>query len=62
MRRYLSLIFAVMLLIMTCSGCFWHRDGGDRGGQGGRDGGGYGEHDRGGQGGHDGGGYGGHDR
>jgi len=60
MRRYLSLILAVILLIVTCSGCFWHHDRGDHGG--GHDGGGYGGHDGGGYGGHDGGGYGGHDR
>jgi hypothetical protein len=60
MRRYLSLIFAVILLSMTCSGCFWDRNRGDHGGQGQQDRGGYGGHDGGGQGGHDGGGYGEH--
>jgi hypothetical protein len=47
MRRSGSLILAVILLI-ACSGCFWVRDRGDRGGQGNQDRGGYGEQDRGG--------------
>jgi hypothetical protein len=49
MRRPVSLILAIILLI-TCSGCFWDRGRG-----------GYDEHDRGGSGEHDRGGYGEHE-
>ena len=54
MRRSVSLILAIILLI-TCSGCFWGwehdrrgYDDRDRGGYGDRDRGGYGDQDRGG--------------
>jgi len=43
MRRPVSLILAIILLI-ACSGCFWDH----RGGHGDQDRGGQGEHDRGG--------------
>jgi len=57
MKRPVSLILAIILLI-TCSGCFWGWEH-DRRGYDDRDRGGYGEHDRGGSddrdpGGHDG--------
>jgi hypothetical protein len=45
MKRPVSLILAIILLI-TCSGCLWVH--GDRGGYGDRDRGGYGDQDRGG--------------
>jgi hypothetical protein len=45
MRRPVSLILAVILLI-ACSGCFWEDRG--RGGYGDRDRGGSGEYERGG--------------
>ena len=56
MRRHVSLILTIILLI-TCSGCFWDRGRG--GGYGEHDREGYGERDRGGhddrdRGGHDG--------
>jgi hypothetical protein len=41
MRRHVSLILAIILLI-TCSGCFWDRG---RGGYDEHDRGGYGEHE-----------------
>ena len=44
MKKPVGLILAIILLI-TCSGCFW---GYDRGGYGDRDRGGYGDQDRGG--------------
>jgi hypothetical protein len=52
MKRPVSLILAIILLV-TCSGCFWgHARGGygdrDRGGYGDQDRGGYGDRDRGG--------------
>ena len=43
MKRILSLIAAVILLI-TCSSCFWEVEDHDSGGHGDRGGGGYGEH------------------
>ncbi len=57
MGRPISLILAIILLI-TCSGCFWdHGRGGydehDRGGSGDHGRGGYDEHDRGGSGEHE---------
>ena len=48
MRRTLNLMAAVVLLV-TCSGCFWGWEH-DGGGYGDRGGGGYGEHERGGSG------------
>ena len=42
MRRNVSLFLAIILII-TCSGCFWY----DRGGRGDQDRGGYGDRDRG---------------
>jgi hypothetical protein len=45
MRRPVSLILAIILLI-TCSGCFWGWEH-DRGGYGDRDRGGRGDRDRG---------------
>ena len=45
MKRPVSLIFAIILFI-ACSGCFWHRGYGDRGGQGEHDRGGYENQDR----------------
>jgi hypothetical protein len=43
MRRPVSIILAIILII-TCSGCFW---GYDRRGHGDQDRGGYGDRDRG---------------
>jgi hypothetical protein len=50
--RKLCLRLAVILLITTCSGCFWGWDRG-RGGHDDRDRGNYGDHDRGGYGEHE---------
>jgi len=51
MRRPVSIILAIILII-TCSGCFWGYDRGgygdrDRGDRGDQDRGGYGDRDRG---------------
>lgn len=54
MRRPLSLILITLILIMTCSGCFFSERGGggygdqDRGGHGDGDRGEHGDQDRGG--------------
>ena len=58
MRRPVSIILAIILII-TCSGCFWDRGRGERGDQ---DRGGYGDRDRGDRGDQDRGGYGDRDR
>jgi hypothetical protein len=49
MGRIISFVLAMVLLVITCSSCWWHEreeHEGDRGGYGEHDHGGYGEHER----------------